>query len=292
MKNPLLDKNLCFHSIGGEVFRIASILKHGILSGRSLPKTGMPRNFPDESAYNKENKISVFVSPLFCESNYLGNGYANGIVFVCEANYYMHNVRSGLSSEAHVAWHIPQADIKGIMLPDSFFNAPISEYYSLKCAHVQLPDVCNSFAKWMKQECDYQASDYTELLKKLKTEKNILKRDTIHDQIGKLVFGDLQKAVDKKLGKSGSTFADLVKYYIKDTKLDLYIREELERDKTYKKRLETRKIKTTTCNMRSTETKELIKEAKSLKTRAAVGGVGAVIKRFFINIDAFRQKNK
>lgn len=249
-KNPLLDKNLCFHSIGGDVFRMESILKHGILSQSELSKTGMPESSVGGGGYNGTNKVSVFVSPLFCESEVLGNGYADGIVFVCKADYSMHGVGSGIPSEAHVGWGIPRTDIKGIMLPDSFFHAPISKYYHFMCGLERLPDVCNSFAKWMKSECGYQASDYTELLKKLKKEKDVLKWDTIRDQIGKLVFGDLQKAVDKKLGKSNSTFADLVKYYIKDTKLVLYNRKELEQDETYKNRLKTKKIKSATHNMR------------------------------------------
>jgi len=249
VKNPLLNEDYCYHSIGGDVFRISSILKHGILSFDNLSVTGMPENSSNGFGYNGTNRVSVFVSPLFCESDVLGNGYADGIVFVCKADYSMHNVRSGIPSEAHVGWGIPRTDIKGIMLPDSFFHAPISKYYHFMCGLERLPDVCNSFAKWMKSECGYQASDYTELLKKLKKEKDVLKWDTIRDQIGKLVFGDLQKAVDKKLGKSGSTFADLVKYYIKDTKLVLYNREELKQDKTYKNRLKTRKIKTVTRNM-------------------------------------------
>lgn len=58
-----------------------------------------------------------------------------------------------------------------------------------------------------------------------------------------------EKSVDEKLGKSGSTFADLVKYYIKDTKLVLYNREELKQDKTYKNRLKTKKIKSATQNV-------------------------------------------
>ncbi len=249
VKNPLLNEDYCYHSIGGDVFRMESILKHGILSQSELSKTGMPESSMGGGGYNGTNKVSVFVSPLFCESEVLGNGYADGIVFVCKADYSMHGVGSGIPSEAHVGWGIPLADIKGIMLPNSFFHAPISKYYHFMCGLARLPDVCNSFAKWMKSECGYQASDYTELLKKLKKEKDVLKWDTIRDQIGKLVFGDLQKAVDKKLGKSGSTFADLVKYYIKDTKLVLYNREELEQDKTYKNRLKTRKIKTATRNM-------------------------------------------
>jgi cation transport ATPase len=53
----------------------------------------------------------------------------------------------------------------------------------------------------------------------------------------------LQKAVDKKLGKHNATFADLVKYYTKDTNLILYHTEELESDETYKNRLKTKKIK-------------------------------------------------
>ncbi|MBO4745529.1 MAG: hypothetical protein J5613_00460 [Alphaproteobacteria bacterium] len=249
VKNPLLNEDYCYHSIGGDVFRIESILKHGILSQSELSKTGMPENSSNGFGYNGTNRVSVFVSPLFCESEVLGNGYADGIVFVCKADYSMHNVKSGIPSEAHVGCGIPRTDIKGIMLPDSFFHAPISKYYHFMCGLERLLDVCNSFAKWMKSECGYQASDYTELLKKLKKEKDVLKWDTIRDQIGKLVFGDLQKAVDKKLGKSGSTFADLVKYYIKDTKLVLYNREELEQDKTYKNRLKTRKIKTATQNV-------------------------------------------
>ena len=249
VKNPLLNEDYCYHSIGGDVFRIPSILKHGILSFDNLSVTGMPENSSNGFGYNGTNKVSVFVSPLFCESDVLGNGYADGIVFVCKADYSMHNVRSGIPSEAHVGCGIPRADIKGIMLPDSFFHAPISKYYHFMCGLDRLPNVCDSFAKWMKSECGYQASDYTELLKKLKKEKDVLKWDTIRDQIGKLVFGDLQKAVDKKLGKSDSTFADLVKYYIKDTKLVLYNREELEQDKTYMNRLKTRKIKTATRNM-------------------------------------------
>lgn len=248
-KNPLLDKNLCFHSIGGDVFRIESILKHGILSQSELSKTGMPENSVNGFGYNGTNKVSVFVSPLFCESDLLGNGYANGIVFVCKADYSMHGVRSGIPSEAHVGLGISHDKITGIMLPDSFWHAPIRKYNKFMCGLERLPDVCNSFAKWMKSECDYQASDYKELLKKLKKEEDVLKRDTIRYQIGKLVFGDLQKAVDEKLGKSGSTFADLVKYYIKDTKLVLYNREELKQDKTYKNRLKTKKIKSATQNV-------------------------------------------
>ena len=248
-KNPLLDKNLCFHSIGGDVFRISSILKHGILSFDNLSVTGMPENSSNGFGYNGTNKVSVFVSPLFCESEVLGNGYADGIVFVCKADYSMHNVKSGIPSEAHVGWGIPRTDIKGIMLPDSFFHAPISKYYHFMCGLERLPNVCDSFAKWMKSECGYQASDYTELLKKLKKEKDVLKWDTIRDQIGKLVFGDLQKAVDKKLGKHNATFADLVKYYTKDTNLILYHTEELESDETYLKRLKTKKIKSATQNV-------------------------------------------
>lgn len=249
-KNPLLDKNLCFHSIGGDVFRIESILKHGILSQSGLSKTGMPENSMNGLGYNGTNKVSVFVSPLFCESDLLDNGYANGIVFVCKADYSIHGVESGIPSEAHVGWGIPRDKIIGIMLPESFWHAPISKYNKFMCGLERLPDVCNSFTKWMKSECDYQASDYKELLKKLKKEKDVLKWDTIRDQIGKLMFGDLQKAVDKKLGKSNSTFADLVKYYIQDTKLVLYNRKELEQDETYKNRLKTKKIKSATHNMR------------------------------------------
>lgn len=39
-----------------------------------------------------------------------------------------------------------------------------------------------------------------------------------------------QKAVDKKLEKKDSSFADIVNYYIKDTDIKLYNREELQKD--------------------------------------------------------------
>lgn len=248
-ENPLLDKNICFHSIGGEVFRIESILKHGILSPSALSETGMPTSCMYGFGYNGTKKVSVFVSPLFCEADLLDHGYTKGIVFVCKADYSVHGVSSGIPSEAHVDWGISPDKITGIMLPESFWHAPISKYNKFMGGLGQLPDICNSFTKWMKSECDYQASDYKELLKKLKKEENVLKWDTIRDQIGKLVFGDLQKAIDKKLGKPNVTFADLVKYYTKDTNLILYHTEELESDETYLNRLKTKKIKSATQNV-------------------------------------------
>lgn len=177
------------------------------------------------------------------------------------------------------------------MLPESFWHAPISKYNKFMCSYGQLPDVCNSFTKWMKSECDYQASDYKELLKKLEKEEYGLKRDKICDQIGKLVFGDLQKAIDKKLGKPNVTFADLVKYYTKDTNLILYHTEELERDETYLKRLKTKKIKSATQNVGYVD-RDLIArnidfgEIEKIMPKEA-GTRSAIIKRVF---DSLRDK--
>ena len=251
-KNPLLDKSYCFHSIGGDIFRIESILKHGILSQSSLSTTGMPENSVDGMGYNGLNKVSVFISPLFCESNQLG-GYADGIVFVCQTHYSVHNVRSGIPDEAHVFLGVPRDKIKGIMLPDSFWRAPINEYNKFMCGYDRLPKVCNSFTKWMKKECDYEANDYKKMLLKIKREKDPLKSEDLVEELGNLVFGDVQQAVDKKLGKHNATFADLVKYYTKDTNLILYRTEELENDETYLKRLKTKKIKSATQNVRHIE---------------------------------------
>ena len=47
------------------------------------------------------------------------------------------------------------------------------------------------------------------------------------------LFSDLQEAIDKKLGKKNSTFADIVNFYIKDKPhIKLYNRETLQKDIT------------------------------------------------------------
>jgi hypothetical protein len=57
VKNPLLNEDYCYHSIRGDVFRMESILKHGILSFGNLSVTGMPQHTP------VENPTSCFLHP-------------------------------------------------------------------------------------------------------------------------------------------------------------------------------------------------------------------------------------
>ena len=85
----------------------------------------------------------------------------------------------------------------------------------------------------MKEECNYDTQGYDIELRLREACKDFLQKDKYEDKLKAHVFSDLQEAIDKKLGKKNSTFADIVNFYIKDKPhIKLYNRETLQKDIT------------------------------------------------------------
>ncbi len=295
--NPLLDKKYCYHGIHGAIFRLPSILEHGILPLCEIKKLDIPENTDSLWSYNGQHNVSVMISPQFCQtgSSKLGQdckygySYSQGIVFVCETDYWRGDEaqKSGIPFEAHTSRILP-SQIRGIILPDEFFSKTIKECGSLNIAYGSYNGVCKSFLQYMKEDCGYEVSEgydvYIRLLRgishcinmgnkvgnnlrkdifqdmqqagllqnlqeimgeKIDKENNIKDLDLkfslktkyycinqwVVENLEARIFEDLQKAVDKKLGKANSTFADIVNFYIKDKPhIKLYHKEELEKD--------------------------------------------------------------
>lgn len=233
-ENPLLDKKYCYHGIGGAVFRLPSILEHGILPPSHIKSLNMPENFDSKYSYNGTNQVSVIISPQFCDgSNTLGGNYSNGITFICETSYWRgpKAQESGLPFEAHTSSISPDK-IKGIILPEKFFNSTIEDCGDFFGGYNQYRTICEAFTKYMKEECGYETSGYDIDLKLMNACKYPL-NEKYRDKLKAHLFSDLQKAIDKKLGKKDSTFVDIVNFYIKDkTNIKLYKRETLLKDVT------------------------------------------------------------
>lgn len=228
--NPLLDRKYCYHGIGGALFRLPSILEHGILPPKSIKLLNMPENFDSSSSYNGSNHVSVIISPQFCSGpNTLGGGYSEGITFVCETNYWQgpEAKRSGIPFEAHTSEILPEK-IKGIILPNSFFEKPIRDCGDFFGGYSQYEAICSSFQKFMDEECFHKVDGYDIDIRLMKAS---LENDKYKDKLKTHIFSDLQEAIDKKLGKKDSTFADIVNFYIKDKPhIKLYNREALQND--------------------------------------------------------------
>ena len=233
--NPLLDRKYCYHGIGGAVFRLSSILERGVLPPRDIKSIDMPENFDSNHSYNGPNLVSVIMSPQFCSgSDTLGGRYSNGITFVCEQKYWQgpQAKASGISFEAHTS-SIPPEKIKGIILPNTFFEKPIKDCGDFFGGESQYESICKAFQKFMKEECNYDTQGYDIELRLIKACKDFLQKDKYKDKLKAHVFSDLQEAIDKKLGKKNSTFADIVNFYIKDKPhIKLYNRETLQKDIT------------------------------------------------------------
>ena len=234
-ENPLLDKKYCYHGIGGAVFRLPSILEHGILSPSSIKSLNMPENYDSKYSYNGPNQVSVIMSPQFCAGpDTLGGGYSDGITFVCEKNYWRGSKAqaSGIPYEAHTSSISPD-EIKGIILPDKFFNKPIKDCGDLFGGLDKYGAICEAFIKYMKEDCGYQTSGYDIDLRLMNVSKDPLNKDRFKDKLKAHLFSDLQQAIDKKLGKKNSTFVDIVNFYIKDKpNIKLYNRETLQKEVT------------------------------------------------------------
>jgi hypothetical protein len=148
---------------------------------------------------------------------------------VCRAKY-VQCYTSGLPFEGHVHGEILPSQITGVILPDRFFRQPINMYHNLICCWDHVPVICQQFKNWMHTECHYNDCNYDSEIARLGQERNIFNKSKIIDDLAVSVFSDVQKAVDIKLNKENSSFADVVRYYIKGTNLKLYNREILQAD--------------------------------------------------------------
>lgn len=234
-ENPLLDKKYCYHGIGGAVFRLPSILEHGILPPSYIKSLNMPENYDSKYSYNGPNQVSVIMSPQFCDGpDTLGGDYSEGITFVCETDYWrgLKAQESGIPYEAHTS-RISPDKIKGVILPESFFNKPIKDCGNLFGGYGQYGAICEAFTRYMKEECGYETSGYDIDLRLMNASKDPSNRDKFRDKLNAHLFSDLQQAIDKKLGKKNSTFVDIVNFYIKDKpNIKLYNRETLQKEVT------------------------------------------------------------
>lgn len=137
----LHNDDLTFHGIGYDIGKFQSILRHGILSKNSAKAKGVSFattfGSKTEGGYNGYDYISVCRSPNHLESaGYKGGAFGtfvkSEIAFIIESVKVVaadkdSKMNSGIDGECFVGGSIPVSDIRGIMLPEEKFYAPLSE---------------------------------------------------------------------------------------------------------------------------------------------------------------------
>lgn len=131
MSNILEDRNLAFHGIGFDYFKMLSILENGILSQHAAQDKGIVLN-RNYGGYNGDYQVSLSESPSINDTynhGAFGTYIKSGISFVVDTTglscFPDHS--SHIPGEIYANFSVPTENIIGVMLPEESLNTSIDK---------------------------------------------------------------------------------------------------------------------------------------------------------------------
>jgi len=131
MNNILENKNIAFHGINYDYFKLMSILETGVLSQNAASDIGiiLNRNY---GGYNGDDRVSLSESPSIHGTYNYGafNVFVKkGISIVIDTSdlYCIPDTKSGISGEIYVNYSVPRENIIGVMIPEQALQTNISQ---------------------------------------------------------------------------------------------------------------------------------------------------------------------
>jgi hypothetical protein len=214
MENILENRNIAFHGINYDYFKMMSILQYGILSQDAVERLGLSIN-RKFAGYNENDRVSLSNSPSLQDPN----GFKafdvyvkKGISFVIDTNELgcIPATNSGIEGEVFVKNIVPTKNIIGIMIPEEATQMPISELNILSSGMATgfVDDYAISFIDKVNAffETEFSKDEIIELIEKKKGKLSddffeaINQKDQINLQINEVITRLFDLGFRKKYG--------------------------------------------------------------------------------------------
>lgn len=180
------NHNSLMHGIGFNVYRLESILTHGILSQNEAFKRGI--SFArSHSGYNLDDTISL-VSTMYTDPTDLNSAYYNyiekGVSLVVNPNIkYISNKNERFMNrpdEVLVEGKIDVKDIEKVVVPERYANSKIEELPILArntYNYQNIKNMTNSLLHYFSDKISYDSEYVKELLDELKLTLNAIRAE-------------------------------------------------------------------------------------------------------------------